>query len=99
MVFWYHSAYGLCLTQYDGPLVAISSWMSASSGAQPGTEYRPQWMKMPNLASPNHPGTDRFSNDSLTPRTLFTHGLTRGETSRPSGVFPRASRQPLQRPF
>ena len=29
-----------------------------------GTEYRPQWMKMPNFASQNHCGQGRLSSDS-----------------------------------
>src|SRR5947209_11174279 len=33
-------------------------------GPQDGTEYTPQWMKMPNLASWYHPGMGRVSRDA-----------------------------------
>jgi hypothetical protein len=33
-------------------------------GDQPGTEYTPQWMKIPNLESSNHPGIGLLSSDA-----------------------------------
>ena len=49
---------------YAGPLVRMSSWMFATCGAQPGTEYKPQWRKTPSLASWYHSGTSWVRTES-----------------------------------
>ena len=50
--------------------------MSGTRGAQPGTEYRPQWMKTPSLASSYQTGTRWAPTDSQVPSytvIVFSH--------------------------
>src|SRR3954471_8258654 len=49
-----------------------SQYHSAYSpfGAKAGTEYTPQWMKIPNLASVHHAGVGRLSTDAQSGATV-----------------------------
>jgi hypothetical protein len=61
-VFWL-TLWNASVTPPSSLFLSLSQYHSAYSptGDQEGTEYTPQWMKMPNLASSYHSGSGRVS--------------------------------------
>src|SRR5579862_3042252 len=67
IVLRYHSAYGFSRSIRLGPALTIICWMSGTRGAHPGTEYGPQWMKTPSLASSYQSGSRCVRTESHVP--------------------------------